>query len=246
MKKIIGNLHSFESFGTVDGPGLRYVLFMQGCPLRCKYCHNPDTWNPNDCKIQQTPEQIVEEVIKYKNFFKNNGGLTISGGEPFMQPEFVLEVCKLCKEQGIHTAVDTSGFYFNDKVKAALEYIDLVLLDIKSYNPKIYKKLTKVELNPTIQFSKYLAENNKDMWVRYVLVPGITDNQIDIDNLAQFILSLGTAVKRVEVLPYHNLGEFKWKQLSIPYELMHTKPPTSEQIELTKDIFRKYHLPIDP
>ena len=149
-KNIIGNIHSYESFGTVDGPGIRFVLFLQGCPLRCKFCHNPDTWNLTGGKIKESAKETFEKIKKYKGYFGKKGGVTVTGGEPLLQAEFILELFKLCKEEGIHTAIDTSGYIFNDKVKEVLEYTDLVLLDIKAIDEKVYKELTRVELKNTL------------------------------------------------------------------------------------------------
>ena len=156
-----GYIHSFESFGTKDGPGIRFVLFMQGCPLRCLYCHNVDTWNVKDKKFMMTPEEVMKEILKVKGFIRT-GGVTVSGGEPLLQSEFITELFKLCKENGIHTAVDTSGYIFNEKVKEVLKWTDLVLLDIKHINPNKYKKLTSVSLEHTLKFSEYLSEITKD------------------------------------------------------------------------------------
>ena len=157
-KNIIGNIHSYESFGTVDGPGIRFVLFLQGCPLRCKFCHNPDTWNLTGGKIKESAKETFEKIKKYKGYFGKKGGITVTGGEPLLQAEFVLELFKLCKEEGIHTAVDTSGYIFNDKVKEVLEYTDLVLLDIKAIDEKVYKELTRVELKNTLEFAKVCSQ----------------------------------------------------------------------------------------
>ncbi len=236
MGKIKGKLHSYESCGTVDGPGIRYVVFTQGCPLRCKYCHNPDTWKLADATYEETPEYVVNEIKRYKPFFRNGGGMTMTGGEPLMQPDFAKEVFKLCKEEGIHTAVDTSGFYLNDKVKETLEYVDLVLLDLKCIDSKIYKDLTKVELEPTLEFAKYLSEINKPVWIRHVLVPGITDKDDLLEELSDFITTL-TNVERVEILPYHSLGEYKWEEIGLEYELKGVETPTKERVENAKRIF---------
>ncbi len=178
--EVIGKLHSFESFGTVDGPGIRFVIFMQGCPLRCKYCHNPDTWNINDAKYERTVEFTINEVIKCKPFFKNNGGITITGGEPLVQVDYVTKLLRRAKEEEIHTAIDTSGYIFNDKVKEALNYVDLVLLDIKSINADTYKNLTGVKIDNTLKFAEYLDEINKPVWIRYVVVPNLTDDKKDV------------------------------------------------------------------
>jgi len=235
MGKIKGKLHSYESCGTVDGPGLRYVVFTQGCPLRCKYCHNPDTWKMADATYEESSEFVFKEIARYKPFFRNGGGMTLTGGEPLMQPKFAREVFKLCKEDGIHTAVDTSGFYLNDEVKETLKYVDLVLLDLKCIDPEIYKDLTKVDLEPTLKFAKYLAEIGKPVWVRHVLVPGITDRDDLLEKLADFMASLGN-IEKVEILPYHSLGEYKWQELEMEYELKGVEAPTVERVENAKKI----------
>lgn len=235
MKK--GYIHSHESFGTVDGPGIRYVVFTQGCPLRCKYCHNPDTWKIEDAKMIETAEKTFSEISKYKNYIKN-GGVTITGGEPLTQPEYVKELLKLCKKDGIHTAVDTSGYLLNDKVKECLEYVDLVLLDIKSIDPKQYKELTGVELEPTLKFAEYLNSINKPMWVRHVVVPGITDNDELLNKLADYLKGFDN-LEKVEILPYHTLGEYKWKSLRLEYPLKEVLPLSNKRAEEIKSIFRE-------
>lgn len=237
MEEIRGKLHSFESCGTVDGPGIRFIVFTQGCPLRCKYCHNPDTWKMRDAKYNRNIPFVMNEIIKYKNFFLNGGGVTVTGGEPLMQPEFVKELFIACKEEGIHTALDTSGYIFNDKVKEVLEYTNLVLLDIKCIDEKEYKELTGVELTPTLEFAKYLSDIGKPMWIRHVLVPGITDRDDYLERLADFVKEL-KSVEKVEILPFHKMGEFKWKELGLEYQLDKVESPTVERVENAKNIFR--------
>lgn len=241
---INGRIHSIETCGTVDGPGVRFVVFTQGCPLRCQYCHNPDSWKLNDGK-EITVDKLMNEIRKYKSFMKfSGGGVTISGGEPLLQPHFIKETFKKCKEEGIHTALDTSGYVDLETVKDVLEYVDLVLLDIKSYNPIVYKELTGVSNDPTIKLAKYLSEINKPIYIRYVLVPTITDNTQDIDGLAKFIKSLNN-VHKIELLPFHKMGEYKWESLNYDYKLKHVDEPTSEQINLAKEIFKNYDLEIN-
>ncbi len=229
-----GFIHSFESFGTVDGPGIRFVAFMQGCPLRCKYCHNPDTWEFSAGKTY-TPEEVLKEILKYKSYIKS-GGVTVSGGEPLMQIEFVTELFKLLKKEGVHTAVDTSGVTFNAgnerSVKAheeLIKFTDLVLLDIKHADGEGYRALCGGSLNNTLNFARFLSENGKDIWIRHVLVPGITDDDAQLLKLKAIIKTLKT-VKKVEVLPYHNMGEVKYEKLGFNYELKGVKPPTKERI----------------
>jgi pyruvate formate lyase activating enzyme len=240
MCNITGKIHSFETCGTVDGPGLRFIVFLQGCPLRCKYCHNPDSWNPKTPQFEKTPEEVFEEVIKYKSFIKN-GGITVSGGEPMLQAEFITELFKLCKKEGIHTAVDTSGIYLNEKVKETLKYTNLVLLDIKSMDGKTYKDLTSVDLAPTLNFLNYLENENISTWIRHVLVPEITDNDIMLEKLADKISNYNV-IERIDVLPYHKYGEYKWEQMGKEYPLKNTEPPSKNRIENAKNIFRKKDL----
>ncbi|ONI46624.1 pyruvate formate-lyase 1-activating enzyme, partial [Epulopiscium sp. SCG-B10WGA-EpuloA2] len=221
---MIGRIHSIETCGTVDGPGIRYIIFMQGCPLRCQYCHNPDTWKTSAGE-QIDSDEIIKEIIKYKPYMKNSGGgLTISGGEPLLQPEFVADIFKKAKKQGIHTCIDTSGFIGIDKIGNVLDYTDLVLLDIKSYNKDVYKDVTGVSLEPTLNFEQELMKRNIPVWIRYVLVPNLTDNLNDIEELAKYLTTL-TNVERIDVLPFHKMGEFKWEELNYEYKLKNTLEP---------------------
>lgn len=231
----IGRIHSLESFGTVDGPGIRFVVFMQGCPLRCLYCHNPDTWDVNKGK-EYTPEELMNEIIKYKSYMDySKGGVTFTGGEPLLQTDFLLEVCRLCKDKGISVAIDTSGFIFNDKVKRLMEYTDLVLLDIKNYDPVVYKALTGVSLNPTLKFLDYLKEKNIPTWVRYVVVPNLTDNLDAVRKLSDYLDGYPN-VKKIELLAFHKMGEYKWNELGLDYKLTDTKEPDKELMKQISDI----------
>lgn len=237
-KEIIGNIHSYESFGTVDGPGIRFVVFLQGCPLRCKYCHNPDTWSITDSKIQESPREVFEKVKRYKKYFGKKGGLTITGGEPLLQLDFVLELFKLCKEENIHTALDTSGYIFNNKVKKILEYTDLILLDIKSIDEEVYKNLTGVELSNTLEFAQYLNKINKKTWIRHVVVPEITDNDNLLTRLSDYISKLNN-IENIEVLPYHKLGVFKYKELGLNYVLDGIEELSKERLENAINILNR-------
>ncbi|WP_288876093.1 pyruvate formate-lyase-activating protein [uncultured Fusobacterium sp.] len=237
-KEIIGNIHSYESFGTVDGPGIRFVVFLQGCPLRCKYCHNPDTWSITDSKIQESPREVFEKVKRYKKYFGKKGGLTITGGEPLLQLDFVLELFKLCKEENIHTALDTSGYIFNNKVKKILEYTDLILLDIKSIDEEVYKNLTGVELTNTLEFAQYLNKINKKTWIRHVVVPEITDNDNLLTRLSDYISKLNN-IENIEVLPYHKLGVFKYKELGLNYILDGIEELSKERLENAINILNR-------
>lgn len=235
-----GYIHSFESFGTKDGPGIRFVLFLQGCPLRCLYCHNVDTWDIKDRKMVMTPEEIIKEVLKVKGFIKS-GGITISGGEPLVQADFVKEVFKLAKQENIHTALDTSGYIFNEKAKQALEYTDLVLLDIKHIDPDKYKVLTSVNLENTLKFAQYLKDIDKKVWARYVLVPGYSNDDRDLHNWAKYVSQFNN-VERVDILPFHQMGGYKWKEIGKEYKLENTPTPTRDQVIKAVEIFKSYGL----
>lgn len=235
---MFGNIHSFETFGTVDGPAIRFVVFMQGCPMRCLYCHNPDTWKSGAGK-NYSAEDVASRVLKYKNYYTGGGGITVSGGEPLMQAEFVTELFTLLKRSGIHTALDTSGILFNPEkprlFDGLLAVTDLVLLDIKHIDGGEHKKLTSQPNDNVLAFAKYLSDTGKPMWIRHVLVPGITDNDGYLHRLADFIGSLRT-VERVEVLPYHTMGEVKYKNLGLSYPLAGVQPPERERVENARKI----------
>ncbi len=234
--EILGRIHSLESLGTVDGPGIRFVVFLQGCPLRCQFCHNPDTWDVTKGK-EYTVSQLIGEIIKYKSYMKfSGGGVTFTGGEPLLQAEFLLEVSKKCKELGISTALDTSGFIWNDYVKELLEYTDLVLLDIKNYDPLVYKTVTGVSLSPTLKFLDYLKEQGIRTWIRYVLVPQLTDNLDSVKKLSAR-LDQYPNVEKIELLGFHKMGEYKWKELGLEYKLSDTKEPSKELLREVKAIF---------
>lgn len=236
-KEIKGRIHSFESLGTVDGPGIRFVIFMQGCPLRCLYCHNPDTWIPN-AGTEYTPQEVCNKALKYKSYIKN-GGVTVTGGEPTMQLDFLIELYKLLKKNGIHTCCDTSGYMFNEKTKEKfdqlIQYCDLFLLDLKEIDPQKHIKITKVKIDNILNFARYLSENKKPVWIRHVLLPGYTDNLEDLVNLRKFIETLNN-VEKVEILPYHTMGLIKYKNLGIDYPLVGVQPPSKESVQLAKKI----------
>lgn len=238
-----GRIHSIETCGTVDGPGIRFILFTQGCPLRCQYCHNPDTWKLNDGKEMDT-DSLISEIVRYKSFMQfSGGGVTVSGGEPLLQPDFVKDLFIKCKENGVHTCLDTSGFVSINKADPVLDYTDLVLLDIKSYNPDVFKHLTGVPLDPTLAFANHLNERKIPVWIRYVLVPNLTDDPKDIEGLANYLSGLSN-VERIDILPFHKMGEFKWEQLGYEYTLLDTDEPTPDTVQMARDIFLKYKLPI--
>ena len=232
-----GFVHSKEVGGAVDGPGIRYVLFVSGCPLRCQYCHNPDTWHMRKGK-ETSVREVVAEIASYSGFLKRaKGGITITGGEPLTQVEFTAEIFHAAKAMGLHTALDTSGYLGKRVSDEMLEDIDLVLLDIKAFTEETYREVTGVELQPTLDFAKRLSALGKKIWLRYVLVPGLTDKLDEIAGLAAFAASLGV-VERVDILPFHKLGEFKWKDCGKEYKLANTEPPSRELVETVRGIFR--------
>jgi pyruvate formate lyase activating enzyme len=231
-----GWVHSTETFGTADGPGVRYVLFLSGCPLRCLYCHNPDTWHRQDGTL--TPvEDVLADIASYRGFIRQRGGVTLSGGEPLVQARFCKAILHGCKAMGLHTALDTSGYLGNLADGELLADVDLVLLDIKAASGRLFHKLTGADIAPTIRFAEDLAAINKPVWLRYVLVPGLTDNMNEIASLATFAAGLGN-VERVDVLPFHKLGEHKWRDLGLDYRLERVQPPSQEQLEQARETFR--------
>lgn len=240
MSEIIGRVNSLESFGSVDGPGVRYIVFLKGCHMRCKYCHNPETWSMEG-GMEMTPSQVMEKAIRFKAYWKNGGGITVSGGEALVQIDFVIELFKLAKSKGINTCLDTSGNPFSmdpeylKKFDELMSLTDTFLLDIKIIDDEKHKILTGWTNKNILELAKYLSDNNKDMWIRNVLVPGVTDDQEDLEGLRDFVASLKT-VKRFEVLPYHTLGVVKYAELGIKYELEGVLPPTKEEIQRANDI----------
>lgn len=230
-------VHSFESLGTVDGPGLRYLIFLQGCPLKCKFCHNRDTWEFNNAGTEYTVADLINKINRFTSYIKaSNGGVTISGGEPLLQAKNLTVLFQALKKIGFHTALDTSGALpINDDIKELLKYTDLVLLDIKHIDDEKAKNLTGVSNKNELAFARYLSDNGIPMWIRQVLVPGYTDDENDLLKLKEFIASLKT-VERVEILPYHDYGKFKWKELGEEYEFDNIVPPTQEQIDKAKTI----------
>lgn len=233
--KYYAKVHSVESFGTVDGPGIRFVLFLQGCSLQCKYCHNRDTWDIHGGEFKSL-DDIYQKIMRYKNYIWPNGGVTVTGGEPLLQQDFLIELFKKLKKEKIHTCIDTSGMVtLTNKIKEIIKLTDLFLLDIKHIDPEKCKKLVGVSNKKELEFAKYLSENNKLMWIRQVLIPGITDDKKDLIKLKEFISELKT-VDKVEILPYHNLGKYKWEQLGFKYELDDIRPATQNDIDRAKEI----------
>ncbi len=216
-KEILGNISSIESMGLVDGPGIRYVVFLQGCELRCLYCHNPETWDKDKECQRMTPEELVKKIVRFKSYFGRTGGVNFSGGEPLLQPKFLLECLKLCKKEGINTALDTAGVGFGDYDEILL-LTDLVILDLKAVSEEDYKKITG---QPMIRFKKFLADCqrlNKKLWIRQVIVPGINDNEENIKKIKDFVSQLRN-VEKVELLPYKTIGVHKYEDLKIKYRL---------------------------
>ena len=239
---VSGLIHSVESCGTVDGPGIRFIVFLSGCSLRCQYCHNPDTSFKRRGK-ERTVEDVLEEISRYATFLKNaKGGVTISGGDPLFQPDFTRALLHGCKEMGLHTCIDTSGHLGCNADDAMLADTDLVLLDIKAWNLEQYKHVTGQNLQPTLDFAEKLAARGIPMWLRYVLVPGLTDQLDDITALARYAAGLGN-VQRVDVLPFHQMGKFKWGELGLEYPLMELEPPAQELTVKVRSIFRENGFP---
>lgn len=274
-KQVLGYVHSTESFGAVDGPGIRFVVFLQGCKMRCKYCHNPETWNlvtdynrlysddvsdeekavlskkieentkllkDKGVKVEaRTPEDLLKQALRYKPYWKNGGGITVSGGEALLQLDFLIEFFKLAKAQGIHTTIDTAGNPFTreepffSKFNELMALTDLFLLDIKQINDDKHRELTGFSNSNILDLAKYLSDNGKHMWIRHVLVPTVTTDEDDLKKTKEFIDTLKT-VDKVEVLPYHKLGITEWERLGIPYKLEGIDPPTDEQQKLAKSI----------
>lgn len=232
-----GFVHSVETCGTVDGPGLRYILFLRGCPLRCLYCHNPDAQGKPRGEVK-TVDEALEDVLRYKSFIKD-GGLTISGGEPLMQPKFVEAMFKGAKAAGVHTCLDTSGFLGHKASDELLDNTDLVLLDIKSWSPLTYKYVTGVCVDNTVKFAKRLDARGNKVWIRFVMVPGLTDNPKNVEGIAEFVATLGN-VERVEILPFHKMGEHKYAELGMDYKLKETPTPTKGEIDAVQRIFAKH------
>ncbi|MCR4943945.1 MAG: pyruvate formate lyase-activating protein [Clostridium sp.] len=231
----MGRIHSIESFGSVDGPGIRFVVFLQGCRMRCQFCHNPDTWDMNGGETK-TADELLSQALRYKSYWKKEGGITVSGGEPLLQIDFLIEFFKKAKAKGVHTTLDTSGNPFTreepfiSKFNELMKVTDLVMLDIKQIDEDAHKILTGWTNSNILDMARYLSEINKPMWIRHVLVPGGSDNDEQLMRLDKVIKSLNN-VDRVEVLPYHTLGTFKWEELGKEYPLAGVNPPTKERVE---------------
>lgn len=234
-EQLKGRIHSIESFGSVDGPGVRFIVFLKGCHMRCQFCHNPDTWEMKDGELK-TADELIAQALRYKTYWKKGGGITVSGGEPLLQLDFLIEFFTKAKAKGIHTTLDTSGNPFTreepffSKFNELMKVTDLVMLDIKEIDEAKHKILTGWTNSNILDMARYLSEINKPMWIRHVLVPGGSDNDEQLIKLDQFIKTLNS-VDRVEVLPYHSLGTFKWEELGIDYPLKDVVPPTKDRIE---------------
>lgn len=235
-----GHIHALESFGLVDGPGVRFVVFLQGCRLRCRYCHNPDSWKIADGELY-SPDDLFSKVYRYRSYWKNNGGVTVSGGEPLLQIDFLTEFFELCKSKSVHTVLDTAGNPFENS-KEFLEKFDrliastsLVILDLKLLDPEGHKKLTGATNENILQMASYLSDRGMPLWIRRVLVPGLTDGEDELRETYKFISSLKT-VRRVEVLPYHAFAIPKWQKLGIPYTLENAVAPTAEEVSRAENL----------
>lgn len=238
---VLGRYHSFETAGTVDGPGIRFILFLQGCLMRCKYCHNRDTWDlhgGNEISVAD----LMKEVVTYKHFMRaSGGGVTASGGEAVLQAEFVRDWFRECKKENIDTCLDTNGFvrHYDHIIDELLDVTDLVLLDLKQLNDEIHQNLIGVPNKRTLAFAKYLQQRNQRTWIRYVVVPGYTDDDDSVHRLGKFIENMQN-IEKVELLPYHRLGQHKWETLGEKYELADVKPPTKDSLEHIKAILASY------
>ena len=234
-QEIKGKIHSVESFGSVDGPGVRYIVFLQGCHMRCKYCHNPETWAMEGGE-ELTAKEVFDKAYRYRNYWKKNGGITVSGGEALLQIDFVIALFKLAKEKGVHTTLDTSGNPFTreepffSKFNELMKVTDLFMLDIKQIDDEKHKKLTGHTNQNIIAMGDYISSHGGAMWVRHVLVPGLTDDDEGLKALKTKLDQWGDCVERVEILPYHTLGLAKWKKLNIDYPLDGVRVPTQEEV----------------
>lgn len=239
-KPVVGRIHSTENFGTVDGPGVRFIIFTQGCRMRCEFCHNPDTWEIGTGK-EVTTDQMIEEALKYRSYWGEKGGITVSGGEPLLQLDFLTDLFKKAKALGIHTTIDTCGKPFTreepfiSEFEELLEYTDLILFDIKHIDAEGHKRLTHQPNDNILEMAQYLSEKGQPVWIRHVLVPERTDYDEFLIRLDEFVKTLKN-VDKFEVLPYHTMGKFKWEELGIPYPLEGINPPEKERVENAKKL----------
>lgn len=234
-----GYIHSIETFGTLDGPGIRYVIFLQGCPLRCQYCHNPDSWGFGE-RRSVSVEELVADALGCKPFYKN-GGVTLSGGEPLAQPDFAYEIVKRMREEGLHTAIDTSGIVSIEICGEAVAEADLIILDLKHIDPEKCRLLTGRDNKNAIRLLDFCEKRQKKVWIRHVVVPGLSDDMEDLERMAVFLKEY-SCVEKVEILPFHKMGEYKWKEMNLPYKLSDTPMPDAKTIKSAKEIFVKHGL----
>lgn len=238
----LANVHSLESFGSVDGPGVRFVVFLQGCRMRCQFCHNPDTWKMDENRLM-TADELLSKALRYRSYWGEKGGITVSGGEPLLQIDFLMEFFKMAKAEGVHTTIDTAGNPFTreepffGKFRRLMEVTDLLMLDIKEINPARHKTITGFGNENILDMARYLSDIGKPVWIRHVLVPERSDYDEDLRELRRFLDTLSN-VQRVEVLPYHTLGVFKWENLGIRYPLENIQPPQKERVENAKKLLR--------
>ena len=233
-----GFLHSFTTGSAVDGPGIRVVAWTAGCMWRCQFCHNPDTWTLTN-GMPVSLDRAVEELRKYVHGLKAmKGGLTVSGGEPLMQARFVMRLFAAAQAMGVHTALNTNGFLGDQLSDDDLNHVDLVIMDLKAWDPERHRRLTAKDVGPTLDFARRLAARKLPIWARFVLVPGLTDDLADIEQIAAFAAGLGN-VERFDILPFHQMGRFKWKELGLDYKLENTEPPDRESVQRVRDIFRE-------
>ncbi len=239
---IKGAIHSTESFGSVDGPGIRFIIFLKGCRMRCRYCHNVDTWDPHSDDMR-TADELLDQAERYRSYWGKEGGITVSGGEPLLQIDFLLDLLKKAKARGIHTVIDTAGQPFTreepfvSKFQELMQYTDLLLMDMKHIDPVEHRKLTGQPNDNIMELFRYLSDIDKPIWIRHVLVPGITDDDDYLHRTRDFIATLKN-VKKIEVLPYHSMGEHKWKELGIPYSLEGVESPNAERVKNAERILR--------
>jgi pyruvate formate lyase activating enzyme len=237
-----GHVHSFQTGSAVDGPGLRFVLWTTGCQMRCLYCHNPDTWRTTHGR-RMTLDAMMAEIGKYERALKLTGGVTVSGGEPLMQAPFVTRLLHACKERGLHTVLDTNGALGDRLSDEDLNDVDLVLLDLKSFDPATHQRVTGTPVDPVLRFARRLSDLGKPAWIRFVLVPGLTDDAENVDGLAAFVATLSN-VERVEVLPFHQLGREKWRGLCLDYALADTEPPDEALLARVRGQFEAHGLTV--
>ena len=241
MENVMGRIHSVESFGALDGPGIRYVLFLQGCPMRCAFCHNPDSWNAQGGE-KVGSKAVVADILRYRNFIQK-GGVTLSGGEPLMQPEFAASILEGCRENGLHTAIDTAGSVSLFHCRRAVDQADLLLLDIKAARDELFRKITGRGMDNTLDILQHCETTRKPVWIRHVLVPGYTLTEPHLHELGRLLRDFA-CIERVELLPFHKMGEYKWEALGYPYTLTDTQPPEAAEVARAQEILTSYGLSV--